>query len=225
MLQPKIQELIISPNKTITDGIKQMDMIRRKLLIVFAEGKFLGLLSIGDIQRAIINNSALTKPISSIIRNKYIISKHETPIEEVMKTMQAIKTEFMPVVSESRELLDVYFWEDLFGEKEIAPAKLFSLPVVIMAGGLGTRLKPLTNVLPKALIPLNEKAIIEEIMESFGKHGCKEFYISVNYKAELIEYYLRNQRLPYHIDFFKEEKPLGTAGSLFFFKNSTLEPI
>jgi NDP-sugar pyrophosphorylase family protein len=83
-----------------------------------------------------------------------------------------------------------------------------------MAGGNGPRLRPLTNVLPKPLIPIGEKTIIEEIFKRFGNHGCNEFFISVNYKAELIEFYLRNQQLPYQLNFFKEENPLGTAGSL-----------
>jgi NDP-sugar pyrophosphorylase family protein len=92
-----------------------------------------------------------------------------------------------------------------------------------MAGGSGTRLKPLTNVLPKPLIPIGEKTIIEEIFERFGNHGCNEFFLSVNYKAELIEFYLRNQQLPYKLNFFKEEKPMGTAGSLSLLKDKIVQ--
>ena len=98
------------------------------------------------------------------------------------------------------------------------PLDQFNVPVVIMAGGLGTRLKPLTNVLPKPLIPIGEKTIIEEIFDRFGKHGCENFYISVNYKSDLIEYYLNNQHLPYALHFFKESQPMGTAGSLSLLK-------
>jgi NDP-sugar pyrophosphorylase family protein len=87
-----------------------------------------------------------------------------------------------------------------------------------MAGGFGTRLKPLTNVLPKPLIPVREKTIIEAIFESFSSYGCKEFIIAVNYKAELIEFYLRNQNLPYSLIFIKEVIPLGTAGCLSLLK-------
>jgi len=91
--------------------------------------------------------------------------------------------------------------------------------VVVMAGGLGTRLKPLTNVLPKPLIPLGEKTIIEDIFERFNNHGCDEFFLTVNYKAELIEFYLKNQNLPYKLEFYKEKMPMGTAGSLTLLKN------
>ena len=81
---PKIQELIIDPNKTILDGIKQMDKIRRKLLIVMSGNVFVGLLSIGDIQRAIIKNYSLSTLVSEIIRNDYIVSKLDIPLSEIM---------------------------------------------------------------------------------------------------------------------------------------------
>jgi NDP-sugar pyrophosphorylase family protein len=87
-----------------------------------------------------------------------------------------------------------------------------------MAGGFGTRLKPLTNVLPKPLIPIGEESILEKIMNSFHQYGCNNFFISVNYKASLIDYYLKNQNLPYQTNLFKEDKPLGTAGSLHLLK-------
>jgi NDP-sugar pyrophosphorylase family protein len=88
-----------------------------------------------------------------------------------------------------------------------------------MAGGFGTRMKPLTNVIPKPLIPIGDCSILEHIMNSFHDYGCKDFYISVNYKADLIKYYLNEQDLPYQVSYFKEDKPLGTAGSLSLLKD------
>lgn len=214
----RTEEIVISPDLTIFVALKKMDIIRSKLLLVKIGTKYIGLLSIGDIQRAIINNIDLNSPVSSIIRKDNIIVHPETKIDAVKELMIAIRAEFMPVVSNENELAGVYFWEDLFGEKKIAPAKQFNLPVVIMAGGLGTRLQPLTYVLPKPLIPIGEKTIIEEIFDSFGKYGCNQFFISLNYKANLIQFYLENENLPYQLDFIKEEKPMGTAGSLSLLK-------
>lgn len=213
-LTQQLEDIVISPETSLLSSLKRMDDIRRKLLIVIDDKKFIGLLSIGDLQRAIINSVDLNNPVSAITRKDYIIANPDYSIDAIKKTMLSIRAEFMPVVSANNELVRVYFWEDLFGIGEIAPLKQFNLPVVIMAGGMGTRLKPLTNVLPKPLIPIGEKTMVEEIFERFGKHGCTDFYISVNYKAELIEYYLQNQNLPYKLDFFKEKKPMGTAGSL-----------
>ena len=92
-----------------------------------------------------------------------------------------------------------------------------------MAGGEGTRLRPLTNVIPKPLIPIGEKTMLEHIFDRFYKYGCKTFHISVNYKAALIEFYLKQQNLPYILSFFREEKPLGTAGSLALLKGKIKE--
>ncbi|MCD4669830.1 MAG: NTP transferase domain-containing protein [Actinomycetia bacterium] len=195
-----------------------MDAQKRKLLIVVSHNKYNGLLSIGDIQRAIIRNQAFTDKVSSIMRNDYIVAKPDQNIDDVKKLMLKLRTEFMPVVDEHNNLVNVYLWEDIFGDSKKEPLFRFKLPVVIMAGGLGSRLKPLTNVLPKPLIPINDKTFLEEIFERFSNHGCDTFYLSVNYKAELIEYYLTQQSLPYTINYIKEDKPMGTGGSLSLLK-------
>lgn len=219
----KIESLKISPQTDILTALKKMDSINRKLLIVSADTKIVGLLSIGDIQRAIINNSNLSNPISLIMRKDYILAKPQDNQEIIKKQMLKIRSEFMPVVDSSGILTDVLFWEDLFDKASIKPINCFNIPVVVMAGGLGTRLKPLTNVLPKPLIPINEKTLIEDIFERFYNHGCATFYISVNYKAEFIEYYLKQQNLPFELNFFKEKSPMGTAGSLSLLKGKIKE--
>jgi NDP-sugar pyrophosphorylase family protein len=121
----------------------------------------------------------------------------------------------MPVLDNDSNLVNVIFWEDIVGCKSELNGKI-NIPVVIMAGGEGTRLKPLTNILPKPLIPIVDKTIIEDIMNQFVKAGCHKFYISVNYKAEMIKSYLKSlNNHDYQLKFFQEEKPLGTAGSLY----------
>ena len=214
----KYSQIIITTGDSILVALKQMDAIMRKLLMVVDNEKYIGLLSIGDIQRAIINNTDLNCPILNIMRSDYIIARPRDAIEHIRRIMMQIRSEFMPVVDEDQHLIDVYFWEDLFGEQKPKPAGQFNLPVVVMAGGTGSRMKPLTNVLPKPLIPIGEKTILEEIFERFGNHGCNSFYISVNYKAALIRYYITKQNLPYDIKFFKETKPMGSAGSLSLLK-------
>jgi dTDP-glucose pyrophosphorylase/predicted transcriptional regulator len=210
---------VIDPDKSLIDALKQMDKLDKKLLIVSKNEKFIGLLSIGDIQRAIIKNKNLGTKIEEILRVNIKILKPEDNIDKAKQMMMEYRMELCPVVNENKVIESVYFWEDLFVDKKPRPASQFDLPVVIMAGGFGSRLKPLTNVLPKPLIPINEKSIIEEIIEKFQQHGCQNFFISVNYKAELIEFYLKQQKLDCSIEFFRESKPLGTAGSLSLLKN------
>jgi dTDP-glucose pyrophosphorylase len=214
-MNDSIHKITIRPDSTLLHALKLMDEIERKLLLVMEGNRYIGLLSIGDIQRAIINNTNLNEPIGSILRKEDItVGKPEDSMEEIKAMMLRYRTEFMPVVDEQGGLLELYFWEDLFGVKEKEVQELFDLPVVIMAGGIGSRLKPLTNVLPKPMVPISEKTMLEEIFDRFNKHGSNRFFISLNYKADLIKYYVNNLQLEDEIVFFKEEKPLGTAGSL-----------
>lgn len=213
------KNITIKKESTILSALKQMDEVGFKLLIVINNDLYSGLISIGDIQRSIIKNIDLNESIISIMRDDYIVSKPTDSIDDIKSLMLKIRSEFMPVVDKQKRIVKVHFWADLFSSKESKPFKRFKLPVVVMAGGFGTRLRPLTYILPKPLIPIGEKTMLEEIFDRFGKYGCSEFLISVNYKAELIKYYIKNQNLPYEVSYFEEEKPMGTAGSLSLLKN------
>lgn len=208
----------ISHNATLLEAFKKMDAIDKKLLIVLDDDKFFGLLSAGDIQRAIIQNKPLETQVADVLRENVRIAKPEDSFETIRQMMFDFRMELCPVVNDRQEIVDIYFWEDVFQEKEPQPKKQFNLPVVIMAGGFGTRLKPITNVLPKPLIPIGEKTILENIFDRFSTHGSSRFFISVNYKADLIKFYIDNLNLPFQIDYFIEDKPLGTAGSLSLLK-------
>lgn len=219
-LEQKQNLRIIRNDKTLNQALKVMDETGyRSLLVVNSDELFAGILSIGDIQRAIIKNLPLITLISDILRLNPKIAGKDTLQEQIKDEMLRYRMEFMPVINESKQIIKIHTWDEFFVDKKLPPKKQFELPIVIMAGGIGSRLKPLTNVLPKPLIPIGERTMIEEIFDHFGNHGCREFYISVNYKAELIEFYIRNQNLPYNFTFFKENKPMGTAGSLTLIKD------
>ncbi|WP_026055374.1 nucleotidyltransferase family protein [Anaerophaga thermohalophila] len=218
-----LKERTIPHDATLLEAFKKMDILDKKLLVVLNKNKFLGLLSAGDIQRAIIQNKSLETKVVDVLRKNIRIAKPEDSYETIRQMMFDFRMELCPVVNDQQEIVNIYFWEDVFQEKEPQPKRRFNLPVVIMAGGFGTRLKPITNVLPKPLIPLGEKTILEHIFQRFSKQGCNTFHISVNYKAELIEYYLKNQNLPYRLSYFKEDIPMGTAGSLSLLKDKIKE--
>jgi dTDP-glucose pyrophosphorylase len=214
----KINNLSIQSDDTVLHALKTMNQSGRKLLLVFKESKFTGVLSIGDIQRAIIANIPFSKPVSVIMREDFVYAKMTDSRIEVLERMKKERIECMPVVTDNGDLHTAYLWEDVFPETSPISERYLGMPVVIMAGGLGTRLRPLTNVIPKPLIPIGDNTILEEIFKRFSAYGCDTFYVSVNYKSELIEYYLNNKNLPYDLHFFKEEQPLGTAGSLALLK-------
>ena len=209
----------VHPTETLLMALKKMDTIDRKLLIVSDGKSFDGLLSIGDIQRAIIQNLPMTKCVLEIIRENVTYASIENSFEEIKSLMIEYRMELCPVVNGQGTIVDIHFWEDLFSQMEIRPRSRFELPVVIMAGGLGMRLRPLTKVLPKPLIPIGERSIIEEIIESFSHYGCSDFHVSLNYKSELIRFYLDNQRLGVNLNYHVEQDPLGSGGSLSLMKS------
>lgn len=220
----KIQGRTIQSIISIIQSLKRMDEIKVKMLFVYSGEKFISILTIGDIQRAIIKGVDMNQSVMSIIDlNKKFASVSDS-IESIREKMMALRAECMPVVDEDGELVDVYFWNELFKHTEAQKREKIALPVVIMAGGKGTRLKPITNVIPKPLIPVGDKTILEVIMDQFEEIGCKKFYMSVNYKADMMEYYLSQLDHKYDIEFFMEEKPLGTIGSVSLLKGKITTP-
>jgi dTDP-glucose pyrophosphorylase len=222
-IKMEIKNLTIDSHKNLMDALKQMDSLEKKLLIVIDKDDYKGLLSAGDIQRAIIKNKPLTSTVSTVLRKNIRIARPRNSFEQIKKMMLDFRMEFCPVIDEKNKIVNIYYWEDLFQNEKKHPLRQFNLPIIVMAGGFGSRLEPLTKVLPKPLIPIGNKTMLEEIFERFNRHGCKQFYISVNYKASLIEFYLRNERLPYDLIFVQEDKPMGTAGSLSLLKGKINE--
>ena len=220
----KIKTRIIASDRSLLTAMKQMDIGGFKTLFVFFENQFEGLLTIGDIQRAIIKNVALSAPIGSILDKNKVYGFVSEPEDVIRNKMRRLRAEVMPILDENRKLVDVWFWSDLFGKSDTPGRELIDLPVVIMAGGKGTRLKPLTNVIPKPLVPIGDKTILEEIMDRFESIGCHSFYMSVNYKAEMMHFYLNQLEHKYSIEFFEEDKPLGTIGSVSLLKGKLKSP-
>lgn len=214
-MKDNIKQICININATILSALKLMDVTRRKLLIVTDGDKYRSVLSIGDIQRAIIRGEKVDEAIEKILRPSTKVANSRQDRSEVEQYVKEHKNEFMPIVDEDNTIVDVVFWDELFKTEIHHRTADFDLPIIIMAGGQGTRLRPLTNVLPKPLIPIGEQTMLEDIMDRFVECGCKNFYISVNYKADTIRRYLDNLNKPqYRINYFQEDKPLGTAGSL-----------
>ena len=220
----KIKNRVISSSTTIIQALTKMDMEMVKLLFVFENDNFLGILTIGDIQRAIIKNVDMNTMVLSILDKNKIYAKVTDGIEIVKKKMYELRAECMPLVDETNKLLDVYFWKEMFNDGKRERVDKIDAPVVIMAGGMGTRMKPITNIIPKPLIPVNEKTILETIIDQFKEIGCAKYYISVNYKSEMIEYYFVTIDNKYDITFLKENKPLGTIGSVSLLKGKIDKP-
>ena len=225
MFSERIKSRIVDSHKSIIQTMKLMDELFTKALLVFDGKQFLGMITNGDLQRAIIANQPFDTEIRTIVdisKKKYAhISDEEEPIKAWMLDVRA---EMMPVVDSEGKLVKVIFWDELFNGQQNDNRKKIDLPVVIMAGGKGTRLKPITNVIPKPLIPIGEKTILEEIMDQFEKIGCQKFFMSVNYKSDMVRLYIDQLEHHYDIEFIEESKPLGTIGSVSLLKGKISTP-
>lgn len=220
----KISNLIIAPSISLIEALKKMDCEHTKMLFIFDKEHFVSILTIGDIQRSIIKNVQLSDKIESIIEDGKIYIHKDTPVDEIKRIMVRERCQYMPIVDDAGEIMDVILWDEMFNVPQEVEREKVDLPVVIMAGGKGTRLKPITNVIPKPLVPVGEKTILEVIMDQFEGIGCHKFYMSVNYKADMMKYYLDQLPHKYDIEFFEEDKPLGTIGSVSLLKGKINTP-
>lgn len=219
-----VKRRTISPSTSLLDAMKKMDEVKVKNLFVFLEERFCGLLTIGDIQRAIIKSIPLTEQVGKILNTTKIYASVDDSIDEIKEKMHQIWADCMPVLDREGNLKDIVFWKDVSRDDVQSERQPIHLPVVIMAGGKGTRLKPITNVIPKPLVPIGDKTILETILDQFEAIGCTKFYMSVNYKADIMKYYLSQLDHQYDIEFFQEDKPLGTIGSVSLLKGKIATP-
>lgn len=222
----RVRKKIVSAETSIIQTMRLMDEGFTKLFLVFDGEQFLGIITNGDLQRAIIAHTPFETPIMQVIDNTTKRYAHEgDDREKVKEWMLEKRAELMPVVDDKGQLIDVVFWDEVLSETPNTDNRpKIDLPVVIMAGGKGTRLKPITNVIPKPLVPVGEKTILEVILDQFESIGCHKFYMSVNYKADMMKYYLSQLDHKYDIEFFMEDKPLGTIGSVSLLKGKITTP-
>ncbi|MDD5530151.1 MAG: nucleotidyltransferase family protein [bacterium] len=219
-----LKKILVNPELSAIQTIKQMDETGEKILFVTNKaGKLLGTVTDGDIRRWILKGKNLSESVDKVMNGTPIVLKVGYSEEEAKDLMVINRIECIPVVDKDRRIVSAVWWTELFS-KEIKIKEKINLPVVIMAGGKSLRLHPFTKILPKPLIPIGEKPILELIMDRFQEYGCKKFYLSVNYKANIIKAYFSDFKHDYNINYIQEEMPLGTAGSLYLLKkriNST----
>jgi dTDP-glucose pyrophosphorylase len=210
-----ISRISVDISDSILSTLKKMDSLGMKLLVVNDKGSFRSLVSIGDIQRAIIKGIDLQEKIEGILRDQITVCYEGQSEESIKDTMMLHRVEFMPIIDEKNSIRRIIFWDDIIHDNAASAVKELDAAVVIMAGGKGTRLRPLTNIIPKPLIPVGDKPIIEMIINSFRRYGMRDFHLIVNYKASMIETYMSEiSDKDYQINIVREKSEFGTGGSL-----------
>lgn len=202
---------------SIIDAMQQINNNGKGIAFLCRDKVLKGCVTDGDIRRYILAKGNLSSCITDIANDSPIC------LEESRKQMagQIMREHYLtavPIVNVRHELVDVCFWRPEYEEKEKSRPQL-NIPLVIMAGGKGTRLKPYTDILPKPLIPVGEKTITEYIIEHFNQYGCQDVTMIVNYKKDFIKAYFNDSEIGGHIQFIEEQEYLGTGGGLKLLEN------
>lgn len=210
------QKAVLIPEANIADAIKILNDVAIKIVLVCNEAGILeGTVSDGDIRRGLLKGLNMDSPILSVTHRNALVVPPDFSREMVMQLMVANKIHQIPVLDEERHVIGLYLWDEMTS----LPARPNLM--VIMAGGMGTRLRPHTENCPKPLLPVAGKPMLEHIIERAKQEGFNQFVLAIHYLGHMIEDYFGNgERLGVQINYLREEAPLGTAGAL-----SLLNPV
>jgi len=224
MNKKELQSCISLANISVIKAMERIQENAKGVLFIIDEDEhFLGSVTDGDIRRWIIKTGDISGNVSQFLNKnaRYIYIENVDEAKSLMKN-QCIRA--LPVLDSSKRIVDIVL-DDIYSESIATNSSLLNVPIIIMAGGKGTRLYPYTKILPKPLIPIGEIPIIERIMNRLNKFGASRFYLIINYKKDMIKSYFIDQDLPYEIRFVEEEKPLGTAGGIKLISDSFASPV
>lgn len=208
------RKVLVEQDISLLKAVKLMNESSMQILLVAGEDdSLLGVVTDGDIRRALSANIDFDMPISLIMNRRPITLEHPAGKEEALEQMKRHDIRHIPIVNQQKRITGLVLWKDFFENGDVTTSERPNT-VVIMAGGKGTRLDLFTKILPKPLIPISDKPIIEHIMDNFAKYGFNKFLISLNYKADMIRMYFSENHNEYRIDYVQEKDFLGTGGGL-----------
>ena len=207
----KLDDLFVASDSTLAEALQQLDLTARGILFVIEGDGLVGTLTDGDIRRALIANGRLDVAVSDAC-NRKCVSLPLSDRNQAQSLIRELSITAVPILDGDGRVVDCVFREGDSLRRQTRTS--IDLPVVIMAGGKGTRLYPYTKVLPKPLIPVNDVPIIERVINSFRMQGCSDFHLVVNHQHQIIEAYFAGIEHDYEINFVEEGEFLGTGGGL-----------
>jgi dTDP-glucose pyrophosphorylase/predicted transcriptional regulator len=208
--QENWRKALLSTEASLQDAIRNLDETGLQIaMVVSSDDILIGTLTDGDVRRGLLRGLTLDSRIDSIIYRESLVVPPQVDRDTVIHLMRANKIHQLPVVDEGRRVVGLHLMDNL-----IVPNQRANL-MVIMAGGLGTRLRPHTENCPKPLLPVGGKPMLEHIIEHAKAEGFQRFVVAIHYLGHMIEKYFGDgSRWQVQIDYLREEKPLGTAGAI-----------
>jgi dTDP-glucose pyrophosphorylase/CBS domain-containing protein len=212
-IEARLQKLIVPAAMTMAEAMEAMDRAGYGILLVCDnERRLEGVLTDGDVRKAILRGDPLDQPCGSIASRTPITALHPASPVEILNLMDHSRSYFVnqiPVVDETRRVVDLVLRSDLIKVDQIP------MSAVVMAGGEGMRLRPLTDNLPKPMLPVGDRPLLEIIIERLRAAGIQDVSVTTHYKSEKIaDYFGNGQKYGVDIHYVNEETPLGTAGGL-----------
>jgi dTDP-glucose pyrophosphorylase/predicted transcriptional regulator len=221
-----VKEITIHPSVSIRQAMTVLEKTSEKCLLVAGKNnKLIGTLTDGDLRRSILNGAKFSDNISKSYNvEPIVLIQDEYDPDEAKQLLKEYKIDLIPVIDKNNLVVNYITWSFLVDGHSKTKKSLDGVPVVIMAGGRGSRLDPFTKILPKPLVPIHEKPIIEHIIERFTNLGCSDFHLTVNYKSRILKAYFDELQPNYDVNFVEEQYPMGTAGSLRFLWDKFKDP-
>ncbi len=215
------KDVIVSPETPLGSAIAKIDASAlQAALALNADGTLAGILTDGDIRRAILRGQGLQIPVSEAMNRTPTVALVSTPRDEILALMRLKVFHQLPLVDDVGRVVGLVTLDELIGAKERPNW------VVLMAGGLGTRLQPLTDECPKPLLAVGGRPILETILESFAEQGFKRIFLSVNHLAQMIrDHFGPGDRWGVQVEYLQESIRLGTAGALSLLPERPTAPI
>ena len=219
-----INDIIVAHNISLKEAFKALDSGGVGIvLVVDEENTLYGIMTDGDFRRAILASISLETPVKDICNSNYSYLDHTYDDSDIKRLFENPKIRHIPIVK-SNEVVDLILRHDFYGLHTKIITSSIDTSVVIMAGGKGTRLDPFTRILPKPLLPIGDKTILETIIEKFVQYSVDQFYLTLNYKSNIIKAYFDDLNPEYSLTYINEDKPLGTAGALKFLEEKINKP-